>query len=252
MRVYKRKPKNCQQVYDTPEAVRSYSCRGFWPVEQYLFDCYLSHPGTVLDIACAAGRISIPLAAHGEFRVIGFDISFNQVKEAAIATQDAKIGCYFMQCDMKSIALAKESVDYIFIAYTSLGALYELSDRERAVIEIARVLKPDGVAFISIWNRLWPGRWGIEWVKWIVFWLLRVLKRNPHASGNRVCWEEGGYVLWHYFWPWEAKSLFKKFGLHISAVIRFTGAWDKNRIISNTWWSRWFGEGLYFVLAKLN
>jgi ubiquinone/menaquinone biosynthesis C-methylase UbiE len=221
-------------------------------MEKYLFDHYLSRSGIILDIACAAGRMAIPLSSYTKSAVIGFDISFNQVREALHAARQTGANCFFFQSDMAVMALANQSIDYVFITYSSLGVLTTREERESAIKEIARVLKSDGVAFICLWNRLWPGRWGIAWAKWIVLYVLRVLKHNPHGLGNRVCWEEGGYVLCHYFTPWEARSLFEKFGFDLLTVVPFAGSWDKNRVLNNTWWTRSFGEGLYFVLTKLN
>lgn len=244
------KPDPSHALYDKLEAVRWYSRRGLWPIEQYVLDSYLRCPGTILDVACAAGRTAIPLSLNTKYRVIGFDISFNQVRQASQAAREAGLNCFFFQSDMTMMGLASQSVDYVIITYGSVGVFPTTEERESVLKEVSRVLKPNGVAFISIANHLWPGRWGIAWMKWVVLSILRTLKRNPHASGNRVIWEEGGYLLCHYFWPWEAECLFKKFGFHVLAVIPFSGAWDKNRLISNTWWSRWFGEGLYFVLDR--
>jgi SAM-dependent methyltransferase len=219
-------------------------------VEKKLFDWYISASGTILDVACAAGRVAIPLASCYGLQVIGFDISLNQVRAAAESGRMAQGKSSFLQSDMRAIGLFRQTVDYIFVGYTSLGALHERRDREKAVSEFARVLKPRGIGFVSVWNRLWPGFLGVNWLKWMALWFLRMFRRTPYGPGNRVCWEEGGYVLWHYFWPWEAESLFKQFGFQVLAIIPFGGAWHNNRVISDKWWSRWFGEGLYFVLVK--
>jgi SAM-dependent methyltransferase len=249
-RTYWCMPSETRQVYDDPEAVCRYSHRFLWPVEQHLCSTYLLRPGKLLDIGCAAGRMSIPLGQKGNFEVVGLDISFNQVKEASEAAGCSQVNCSFFQGDMRTLALCERTVDYVFITYTSIGALTLPEDRERCAREVSRVLKPDGIAFISVWNRLWPGRWGSSWAKWVVLWLLRVVRANGHGRGNRVCWEAGGYVLWHYFFFGEARSLFRKAGLDVLAVVPFEGSWTDNHVCGNSWWSRHFSEGLYFVLSR--
>ena len=249
-RTYRTPPADARLVYDDPETVRRYSHRSLWPVEQYLCDEYLRPPARLLDIGCAAGRMSIPLGGRDGFRVIGFDISFNQVKEAVDAADCAQADCSFFQGDMRALGLADRSVDYAFITYTSIGALTSPGDRSQCVREVARVLKPAGTAFISVWNRFWPGRFGSSWAKWLTLWLLRAVRRNPHGPGNRVCWEAGGYVLWHYFSFSEARSLFEEAGFNVLGLVPFEGAWADNRLRTNRWWSRHLSEGLYFVLRK--
>ncbi|HEY3275777.1 MAG TPA: methyltransferase domain-containing protein [Syntrophorhabdaceae bacterium] len=249
-RTYRSIPGEARHVYDNPETVKRYSNRFLWPVEEHLCNTYVRAPGRLLDIGCAAGRMSVPLGRQSGFQVVGLDISFNQVKEALVAALESDARCSFFQCDMRALGLADGSMDYVFITYTSIGALTRPKDRERCVQEVMRVLKPKGIAFISVWNRLWPGAFGSSWAKWTALWLMRLLRLNAHGPGNRVCWEAGGYVLWHYFSFPEAASLFRKAGLDILGMIPFAGAWAENRLSENSWWSRYFGEGLYFVLSK--
>lgn len=105
------------------------------------------------------------------------------------------MGCSFFQRDMSVMGQANQSIDYLFIAYTSLGALTDPEDRKQGLKKIARVLKTGGIAFISGWHRLWPGSLGVNWMQWIVLWLLRMLRRLPYGPGNRLCWEECICVL---------------------------------------------------------
>lgn len=250
LKIHQPKTKPSRSVYDKPATVAVYSHYRFWAVEHYLCNLYLNQPGKILDVACAAGRVSIPLAANYGFQVIGFDISGNQVKAANQKARKDKLSCYFFQSDMTSMALAGRTMDYILITYSSLGACITLEARQIALKEIARVLKSNGVAFISVWNRLWPGRFGLAWIKWIWLGLLRVFRLNPHAQGNQACWEQGEHVLWHYFWPWEARNLFKKMGFDILDIIPYSGSWHKNRMLNKNWLSKLFGQGLFFVLVK--
>ena len=94
--------------------------------------------------------------------------------------------------------------------------------------EVARVLKPGGMGFISVWNRLSGlGRFGASWAKWAGTVAVAGTGLNPHGPGNRVCWEAGGYVLWHYFSFGEAQSLFDEAGLGVLGLVPFEGSMDR-------------------------
>lgn len=249
-RTFRSTPLEAKHVYDQPATVERYSERSLWTVEQHLCNLYLRTPGRLLDIACAAGRMAIPLSHYSGLQVFGMDIAYNQVKEALAAAGRSDANCHFCQGDMRSLSLAGCSMDYVFITYTSLGALTTVKDRELCVREVMRVLKPSGLAFISVWNRFWPGQMGASWAKWTVLNIMRLVGMNPHGTGNRVCWESGGYVLWHYFSLAEAKSLFTEAGLRVMDLVPFEGAWTTNRLRGKDWWSRHLSEGFYFILRK--
>ncbi len=91
----------------------------------------------VLDLACGTGRYGLLAQEQGARRVIGVDnspamLAANALRQRALATSEA-------------IPLANESVDVVLCGL-ALGHLPRL---QRSLDEIARVLKPDGVALIS-------------------------------------------------------------------------------------------------------
>jgi ubiquinone/menaquinone biosynthesis C-methylase UbiE len=193
--------------------------------------------------------MSLPLASSGDYKVYAFDISYNQVFEAKRAADESNASCFFFQCDMKNIGLPDNSMDYVFVTYSSLGALTKQEDREQSLSEIRRILKPEGLAFISFWNLLWPGKLGSSWLKWGVIHFLQLLGRNNHGFGNRVCWEFGGCILWHYFTYFEAVRLVKELQFDVVDVVPFSGRLGHDVVLKDTLWNRIFAKGLYFVLA---
>ena len=249
-KTFQSEPEPAETVYDSSQALDRYAHRGLWYVESYLGHKYLSGSGKILDVACAGGRTAIPLADYGDFDIIGFDISFNQVRAALKTARTNNKKCAFLLCDMTNIAMSSGSIDYVLITYTSLGAITTVEDRHSVLKEVVRVLKPEGLAFISVWNILWPGKGGLEYAKWFVLWLMRLSKHYQHGKGNRVCREEGGNILWHYFFPWEAKSLFKKNGMDILEIVPYFGSWENHHTIKKNYWSLLFSQGLFFVLKK--
>ena len=95
---------------------------------------------TVLDAACGTGRHSGYLAARGH-RIIGVDRS-----AAMLARARAKLPqSDFREGDLEALPLASASVD---VAVCAL-ALVHLAEPDRAVAELARVVRPGGRVIIS-------------------------------------------------------------------------------------------------------
>ncbi|HEY8645595.1 MAG TPA: class I SAM-dependent methyltransferase [Gaiellaceae bacterium] len=107
-------------------------------------------PGArVLDLACGTGRISIPLAEQG-FDVSGLDIS-NRVLEVARA---AAPGLDFHQGDMRELPWEDGSFDAVINMWTAFGYFDTQVEDERALAEVARVLRPGGVFILDTANQV--------------------------------------------------------------------------------------------------
>jgi ubiquinone/menaquinone biosynthesis C-methylase UbiE len=96
---------------------------------------------TVLDVGCGTGRALLYLASRNapEIQFIGVDPALNMCKRAARQTTsyaNVKIltGCF------EQIPLESAAVDYLY----SIFAFHWVSDVDRSVKEVSRVLKPSG------------------------------------------------------------------------------------------------------------
>jgi len=112
---------------------------------------HLPQDGRVLDIGGGPGRYSIWLAQRG-YRIVLADISPNlldiaraKIAEASVQPQiEEMVTCD--ACDLSRFG------DNSFDGVLCLGPFYHLiepADRERAVSELVRVLKPNGIAFVA-------------------------------------------------------------------------------------------------------
>jgi len=113
-------------------------------------------PGArVLDIGGGPGRYAIWLAARGH-RVTLADLSPELLDIARDRIAEAGVGALvedIVQADARDLA---RWPDDSFGAALSLGPFYHLpdpADRERAAVELARVLKPGGLAFVALMPR---------------------------------------------------------------------------------------------------
>jgi SAM-dependent methyltransferase len=101
----------------------------------------------VLDLACGTGRIAVPLAARG-FTVAGLDIS----QRALAVAREHGPGLDLRQGDMRELPWPDATFDAVVNLWTAFG-YYETRDGdERALAEIARVLRPGGLFVIDTVN----------------------------------------------------------------------------------------------------
>lgn len=121
-----------------------------------LIDTYFPKQGRVCDIGGGPGRYAIELIRRG-YAVTLHDISDEEIRLAQVRLDDLKLAAeQLIVGDARDLsAFASESFD----AALSLGPMYHILEREDRMIalrELARILKPGGVAIIAYLNS-----WGL-------------------------------------------------------------------------------------------
>jgi len=107
-----------------------------------VFGRYLPHSGLILEAGCGAGRIVAALQTEG-LEVVGVERSAEVVRVVNREADFLKV----RQGDVEHLDLHDSSVD----AYVSLGVVEHLMQGPgTALKEAARVLRPGGVAFVSV------------------------------------------------------------------------------------------------------
>lgn len=99
----------------------------------------LVHGKTVLDAGCGTGRFSEVVADFGARSVVGVDLSRAVFHAAKLLA--GRGDHMFLQASLEELPLPDACVDVAF----SIGVLHHTPHPERAVREIARVIKPGGV-----------------------------------------------------------------------------------------------------------
>ena len=116
---------------------------------------HLPEAGRVLDIGGGPGRYAIWLAEHG-YTVVLADLSPNLLEIARAEIDNAGVGANieaFAEADARDLSAWP---DASFDAVLSLGPFYHLpesQDRHTAAQEMARVLRPSGIAFVAFMPR---------------------------------------------------------------------------------------------------
>ena len=103
-----------------------------------------------VDIGCATGRRTWELGDKFE-HVIGYDISPDMIEHAAMKNRDtASKRINFRVADIEAgIPQADNAVSLVVMNF---GTASDLRDIEQVLIELKRVLKPGGKAFLSFYN----------------------------------------------------------------------------------------------------
>lgn len=100
----------------------------------------------VLDAACGLGYGCTTLAGAGAARVVGVDVDSDTVADARARTNGV---VEFVEADIRALPFPDDSFDTI----TCFEAVEHLENPDDAFDEFARVLRPDGVLFVSSPNR---------------------------------------------------------------------------------------------------
>jgi SAM-dependent methyltransferase len=101
--------------------------------------------GRVLELACGAGRVCVPLAQAGH-HVVGFDASPHML---ALARQKAS-SAQLVQADLRTFDLLEHApFDLAIVAVKSLAYLTERSDQLSALERAAAHLRPGGLLAID-------------------------------------------------------------------------------------------------------
>lgn len=118
-------------------------------VERLLAKIDLNNTHKVLEIGCGVGIISAYLNAQYNMNVIGTDLDPEQIamaKKINRSTENLK----FFKADACSIPFEKNEFDLVL----SLNVLHHINNWDKALIEVSRVLKPNG--FFILFDLAFP------------------------------------------------------------------------------------------------
>lgn len=101
----------------------------------------------VLDLGCGPGAMSVPLAVAGR-SVVAFDLAPRMVEEARRLIERLAPGARAEFCVGDAQALPFDAARFDVVVTT--GVLEYIPDVERALSEVARVLRPGGVLVASV------------------------------------------------------------------------------------------------------
>lgn len=94
----------------------------------------------ILDLATGTGDLALLYRAAGQAPVIGADLSHEMLVRAAKKSDKRRAGIPFVECDAQHIPFADDTFQIVSISF----GLRNVTDPDRGLREMARVLKPGG------------------------------------------------------------------------------------------------------------
>jgi len=152
--------------------------------------------GRLLNIGCAHGPDFLPFKQT--FDLYGVDFSLEMLRFARTYSRKFNFAVSLSLADVIHLPFLDETFDWI-ISVATYHHIEGRQERQVALNELRRVLKPGGEAFITVWNRWQPRFW---------------LSRREVA----VPWRGKGKTVYRYYYLFsylELESLVQKSGFKV-------------------------------------
>jgi ubiquinone/menaquinone biosynthesis C-methylase UbiE len=132
--------------FNRPDVVANYvqavSRVGLWQSEEKVFRRLFRPEDVLLDVGCGAGRIAIGLWELGYHQVLGVDNARAMVDEARRLNRVLEYGLSFRVADATSLPFDESEYDGAIFGFNGLMQIPLRAQRQAALREIRRVLKP--------------------------------------------------------------------------------------------------------------
>jgi ubiquinone/menaquinone biosynthesis C-methylase UbiE len=116
----------------------------------------------ILDVGCGGGHLAVEISkADGSLCINGIDLSFSQLKRAAVRSTKAGVKIDFIQASALQLPFSDESFDLVY----SVDSIKHWPDRLKGLKECARVVKPGGKLLITEVSRNCTLRHGMQFVR---------------------------------------------------------------------------------------
>jgi tRNA (uracil-5-)-methyltransferase TRM9 len=188
-----------REVFD--EIAESWYRVRHWPLLKGELDALAARwqSGKLLNVGCAHGPDFLPFSQR--FELYGVDFSPAMLRQAIRYSTKFKFYVNLVAAD----ALFLPFPDNTFDCAVSVATYHHIKGtrgREMAFHELRRILRPDGEAFVTVWNRRQPRFW---------------LKSNEQQVPWRLR-EKTVYRYYHLFSYTELQKLLVKTGWQIVSV----------------------------------
>lgn len=155
--------------------------------------------GRLLNIGCGHGPDFLPFRQG--FELWGIDFSPQMLKQAQKYSIKFNFYVNLITADMLALPFPDNTFDWT-IAVATYHHIKGKTDREKAFLELKRVLEPGGEAFLTVWNHGQPR-----------FWLKSKEQEIPWRLRGKTV-----YRYYHLFSYGEIKKLLAKVGFEILSI----------------------------------
>lgn len=115
---------------------------GLWKSEEKLFTKYFGKDDRILDIGCGAGRTTVGMYNLGYRRIEGLDLSADMIRNARQIAASLGLDIPYHEGNALSLLFPENEFDGAIFSFNGFMQIPGRRYRDRAMSEIARVLKP--------------------------------------------------------------------------------------------------------------
>lgn len=142
---------------------------GLWNSEKILIEKFIPADAEILELGCGAGRVAFALAKCGRAKITATDFSPAMISAAEEINLRERADIAFSVADATALPFPPESFDAVIFAFNGLQMIPRRERRLRALNEIFRVLRPNGIFIFTGHDRSVPARrehWEKERERW--------------------------------------------------------------------------------------
>jgi tRNA (uracil-5-)-methyltransferase TRM9 len=155
--------------------------------------------GKLLNVGCAHGPDFLPFSKG--FELWGMDFSLGMLKQAIRFSTKSNLYVNLASADALALPFPDNTFDWA-ISVATYHHIKGEQEREKALVELNRVLRPEGEAFLTVWNHGQPR-----------FWFKSKEQQVPWRLKEKTI-----YRYYHLFSYGELKKLLVKTGWEIITI----------------------------------
>mgnify|MGYP001609703939 FL=1 len=173
------------------------------PIVYHFLNKYTKNAGRVVDLGCGNARNLIPF--HN-FSCYAVDFSKKMLEKAKLTSEKCGLYINLYKADLTKLQFKDNFFDYALML-ASLHHIKNKDSRLKTLQELYRILKKDGIALITVWNK----------------WQLKFLFRKKDTLIPWKIKDKTYYRYYHLFGYFELKNLLKKVNFKILENKTFKG-----------------------------
>lgn len=211
-----------RKYFDADGVVEHYATAaaelGLWVSEEKILTRIFHPEDSILELGCGVGRIAVGLYELGYTHVLATDYSRPMVNRARELATTLEYRIPMRVCDATQIEFEEAAFDGVIFGFNGLMQIPKVANREQALREVFRVLKPEGwFAFTSHDRDRSPHQsfWKAEQVRWSV----SNQKTELDDFGDRTEDTHHGAHFMHVPTISEMKSVLEAVGFRVEASV---------------------------------
>lgn len=191
---------------------------GLWVSEEKIFTRLFKPADSLLELGCGAGRIAIGLYELGYRNLLATDYARSMIGRARHLTEVLEYAIPFRVCDATALEFEDDVFDGAIFGFNGLMQIPQAAQRERALREIFRVLRP-GAWFVFTSHDRERSAHREFWQAETLRWEYGTEKPELDDFGDRSEPTDHGTHFMHVPTVAEMQAQLAKVGFHLEASV---------------------------------